>query len=114
MTTWQDSVVRVQARLIPRYLWTTPSFDVFLDDECILRTGGQMKITGTCSAEFVRKGGAHRADLAWGRTAVRSFPYRLHIDGVPISQSRVEIQNWPLVLLPWILCLGLIWFLLHV
>jgi hypothetical protein len=115
MTTWQDSAVRVQARLIPRFLWTTASIDVFLDDKCILRTGGQMKVTGAYSVEFVLKGTAHRAELAWGRGALRSFPYRLEIDGAPVSESRVAIQNWPLALWPSILvCLGVIGLLTYV
>jgi len=44
---WQDSAVDVQARLDPRFLWSTASIDVFLDEECIFRTGGQLKATGS-------------------------------------------------------------------
>jgi hypothetical protein len=115
MITWQDRAVRVQARLIPRFLWTTASIDVFLDDECILRTGGQLKPTGAHSAEFGYKGVVHRAELTWGRGAFRSFPYRLEIDGAPVSESRVAVQNWPIALWRLILiCLGVIWVLTHV
>ncbi len=97
---WQGSRVDVQARLISRFLWTTASIDVFLDGQCILRTGGQMKCTGSHSATFTHSGATHSAELSWGYGFLRSFPYKLQIDGVPISQARVRVRNWPL---------GLIW-----
>jgi len=97
---WQGSTVNVQARLISRFFWTTASIDVFVDGKCILRTGGQKKCTGSCSASFTHSGSTHTAGLSWGYGILRSFPYKLQIDGVPISQARVHVQNWPL---------GLIW-----
>ena len=32
---WHGSTVEVTARLIPRFLWTTASIDVFIDGECV-------------------------------------------------------------------------------
>jgi hypothetical protein len=74
-----------------------------------------MKITGRCSAEFMRNGVAHRIELAWGRGALRSFPYRLEIDGAPVSESRVTVEHWWFALIsPVVLAVCVIWFLTHV
>jgi hypothetical protein len=93
---WQDSAVDVQARLVPRFLWSTASIDVFLDKQCILRTGGQLKATGLHSATFTHSGSTHTAELSWGYGLLFSFPYKLRIDGAPVSEARVRVQNWPL------------------
>ena len=103
VTKWQDRTVDVQARLIPRFLWTTASIDVFLDGQCIFRTGGQMKFTGSYSATFIHSGSTHTAALSWGYGFLRWFPYKLQIDGVSISEARVHVQNWPLGLVAGIL-----------
>lgn len=101
---WQDSPVDVQARLVPRFLWTTASIDVFLGGQCILRTGGQLRFVGSHSATFTHSGSTHTAELNWGASALRpSFPYQLRIDGAPILDSRVSIQNWPVVLIAMVL-----------
>jgi hypothetical protein len=93
---WQGSAIQVQARLVPRFLWTTASIDVFLDQQCILRTGGQLKFTGVQSAEFTHAGSKHTAELSWGGSGIWfSFPYQLRIDGAAVSASRVHIRNWP-------------------
>src|SRR5208282_1871253 len=96
---WQSSPVDVQAQLISRFLWTTASIDVFLEGQCILRTGGQMKCTGSYSTAFTHSGSTHSAELSWGYGFLRSFPYKLQIDGAPISQARVHVRNWPLGLI---------------
>jgi hypothetical protein len=96
---WQDSTVDVQARLVPRFLWCTASIDVFLDEQCILRTGGQLKATGLHSAMFTHSGSTHTAELSWGYGLLFSFPYKLRIDGTPVSEARVHIRNWPLGLI---------------
>jgi len=93
---WQDSAVDVQARLVPRFLWSTASIDVFLGEQCILRTGGQLKATGSHSATFTHSGSTHTAELSWGYGLLFSFPYKLRIDGAPVSEARVRVQNWPL------------------
>lgn len=92
---WQGSPVDVQARLVPRFLWTTASIDVFLDGECILRTGGQWKFTGTQSSTFTRAGSTHTAELKWGVGGL-SFPCELTIDGVRVAAARVHIENCPI------------------
>jgi hypothetical protein len=92
---WQDNPVDVQARFIPRFLWTTASIDVFLGDQCILRTGGQLKFIGSHSTTFTHSGSTHTAELSWGAGFLRSFPYKLRIDGTPICESRVIVRNWP-------------------
>jgi hypothetical protein len=101
---WQDSTVDVQARLVPRFLWSTASIDVFLGGQCILRTGGQMKFTGSHSTTFTYSGSTHTAELSWGASGLSlSFPYQLRLDGVPVVDLRVHIRNWPLGLVAWIL-----------
>lgn len=100
---WKDSRVNVQARLVPRFLWTTATIDVLLAGQSILRTGGQMKATGSHSATFIHSGSTHTAELSWGYGILCSFPYKLRIDGNPISEARVYVWNWPL---------GLIWVVL--
>jgi hypothetical protein len=93
---WQDSTVDVQARLVPRFLWSTASIDVFLGEQCILRTGGKLKATGSHSATFTYSGSTHTAELSWGVGFLLWFPYKLRIDGTPVSAARVYVQNWPL------------------
>ena len=94
---WQDSPVDVQARLVPRFLWVTASIDVFLGEQCILCTGGQLKFTGSHSTTFTHSGSTHTAELSWGTSGLSSsFPYRLQIEGTPVSASRVPIRNWPM------------------
>ena len=92
---WQGRVVEVKARLVPRFLWNTASIDVFLDGQCILRTGGKLNLTGSHSATFDHSGSTHTAEVSWGFSGFSfSFPYRLQIDGVPVVTSRVHVENW--------------------
>src|SRR5579862_8710236 len=93
---WQGNKIDVRARLIPRFLWSTASIDVFLDGQCILRTGGQLKFTGSHSTTFTHAGSTHMADLTWKCGFLRYFPYKLRIDDTIVSEARVYVQNWPL------------------
>ena len=92
---WQGSAVDVQARLVPRFCWLTASIDVFLNDLCILRTVGSFKFTGSSSSTFTHSGSTHTAELTWGISGFRSFPYKLRIDGTSVSDARVYVRNWP-------------------
>jgi hypothetical protein len=96
---WQGGRVEVQARLVPRFLWSTASIDVSLEGRCILRSGGQMKATGSHAATFNHSGSAHTAEVSWGYGFLRSFPYKLRIDGISICAGRVDVRNWPLGLI---------------
>jgi hypothetical protein len=101
---WQGSAIDVQAWLVPRLLWTTASIDVFLDEFCILRTGGSAKLAGSTSSTFTHSGSTHTAELSWGMAGLLPvFPYRLQIDGITIATSRVGVRNWPLLLIPSVL-----------
>lgn len=91
---WHGSTVHVQSRQVPRYLWTTASIDVYLNDECVLQTGGKLNPTGSCSATFNHEGATHTVDLSWGVGIWYSFPYQLRINGIPIIASRVRANNW--------------------
>jgi hypothetical protein len=104
-TRWHGSSVGVTARLVPRYLWTTSSIDVFLDGRCILRTGGQMKIVGSSSAEFRHDGVVHTVELSWDRVQQQGsirccFPYQLRIDGAKLAASEVAVENAGLLVIP--------------
>src|SRR5271155_148805 len=96
---WKDHNIDVQARLVPRFLWTTASIDVYLDGKCILKTGGQLKSTGSRRGNFADADGVHAVDLRWGIGYLRSFPYTLSIDDQIIYRGRVLVSNWPLGLL---------------
>jgi hypothetical protein len=104
-TRWHGSTVEVTARLVPRYLWSTASIDVFLDGRCILRTGGQMRAVGSSSAEFDHDGEAHTVEVSWGRAQPRGFtrhcfPYDLTIDGAKVAASEVPVENSGLLVIP--------------
>ena len=97
---WHGSEVEVKARLVPRYGWTTASIDVFLDGECILRTGGQMKVTGSSSAVFDHGGSKHFAELSWGMARGLEFPYVLRINDAKVALSEVPVENTGLSVMP--------------
>jgi hypothetical protein len=99
-TKWNGHAVEVSARLIPRYLWTTASINVFIDGRCILRTGGQFKAVGSSSAEFDDDGSVHSVRLAWDQAIFHRFPYRLSIDGTEVSEALVPVDNYPMLLIP--------------
>jgi hypothetical protein len=63
MVTWNGHEILVRSRLIPRYFWTTASIDIYLDQTCILKTGGVLKILGDCSAEFTADNATHIVTL---------------------------------------------------
>jgi len=101
VVTWKDSRVDVQAWLVPRFIWMTASIDVYLGEQCILRTGGQLKSTGSQSTTFSYAGSTHTAELKWGASGFSfSFPYVFRIDGVAVEVSRVRVRNWPIALVP--------------
>ena len=105
---WQSNAIDVQARLVPRFLWTAASIDVLLNGRCILKTGGQMKLIGSCSTAFSHSEATHKAELSWGVGGLFSFPYKLRIDDILISDSRVRVRNWPLGLTIWIGVAGVV------
>jgi hypothetical protein len=91
---WQDTSIQVTSRIISRYAWTTASIDVLVAGESILSTSGVKKVTGGTSASFDYEGTSHRAVLNWGAGSLRSFPFKLEIDGLLIASSRVPVSNW--------------------
>ena len=109
--TWKGASVRVTSRIIGRYAWTTASIDVSVNGKTILKSGGVMKISGDTVSTFEHEGVAHMAALSWGRMSLRSFPYRLEIDGDLIADSRVFVSNWWVAywLLAGVFILALLW-----
>jgi hypothetical protein len=105
---WQGGTIEVQARLVPRWLWCTASIEVLLDGRCILETGGSLKATGSREVTFARAGSRHTAKLSWGWGFLRSFPYKLRLDGAAVSEARVRVRNWPMVVV-FPLVLGALW-----
>lgn len=91
---WHGGIVSVRSRQVPRFLWTTASIDVYLDEQCILQTGGKLNPTGSCAATFNHGGSTHTAELSWGVGLWYSFPYELKINGFPVIASRVRAKNW--------------------
>jgi hypothetical protein len=108
MISWQNKLVRVEARPVLRFMWTTVSIDVYLDDQCILRTGGKYERNGTYSTSFSFGGSEHRAEVTWGRYRQRHFPYQLRIDGELIDDSQVRVKNFALGYIPVLIFTALI------
>jgi hypothetical protein len=108
---WHDSDLEVQARPVPRCLWTTVSIDVLLDGEPVLRTGGQASLLGKCRSRFRREGKAHKAELSWGKMANGAFPFMLRIDEELVLASEVPVDNWGIVLAGWTAALVFVFLL---
>jgi hypothetical protein len=102
-TVWNGSKLTVTSTLLPRAMWFTASIDVFLDGNCVLRTGGRLETTGTQTAQFVHSGKNHEVSLTWGRPSLTSFPIEIHMDGQSVLRSRVFTGNWYLSLWPFAL-----------
>ena len=114
MVLWRDKEIRVQANLVPRFLWTTASIDVFWGDACILRTGGKLKLTGSHRTSFTNGGSEHQAELSWGIARERSFPFRLSIDGAAVAESTVLVRNWNMVYIPVLTIIALLFLLFRI
>jgi hypothetical protein len=97
---WANRDVKVIARAIPRYFWLTVSIDVYLEQVCILRTGGQLKRIGTQRNAFIYNQEPHEVELSWTPARLRFWPYRLSIDDEPVIISKVYVTNWPLQFIP--------------
>ena len=100
MTRWQNCDLEVKAEIVPRYFWTTVSIDTYLNGLCILRTGGQLRMTGRQSNEFRYDGESHLAELSWGWSRGIQFPYQLSIDGRAVVNSTICLRNWPYIFIP--------------
>ena len=100
--------VSITARLVPRFAWQTASIDIAVSDRNVLRTGGVRTIVGKHTETFASDGIEHCVEVKWSKGSLRSFPFSLCIDGLPVVESRVPIANWWLSLWPW----ALFWALL--
>lgn len=103
VTRWGGKTIEVRARLVPQFLWTTASIEVFLGGDCILRTGGQAKLTGSHAGSFKDRGIEHPIELLnWGWSWGFYFPYQLFIDGARIASedSKVQIDNCRMAFVP--------------
>lgn len=107
-TTWKGAPVFVSARQVPRFAWQSASIDVTIANQVVLCTGGVLKTVGAHTEMFSLDGHAHEATVTWGKAALRSFPYRLSIDGATILESRVPVANWWLALWPWALVVAFV------
>ena len=105
---WHGSEVLVKARLVPRYGWTTASIDVFLDGRCIVRTGGQTKVTGSSWAVFDHDGSRHFVELSWGMARGLEFPYVLRINDAKVALSEVPVENPGLSVIPALIVISLL------
>ena len=100
---WNGLPVAVSARLVPRFAWQTASIELVIGEQVVMRTGGVFKFVGQVAGSFEARGGSHQATLEWGRGTLRSFPYKLAVDGVPLRRGRVNVDNWWVGLWPWLL-----------
>jgi hypothetical protein len=101
MSRWEDCDLEVKAELVPRYCWTTASIDIYLDDLCILRTGGVLRLKGAQTKTFMHKDENHALELSWESSLLSvGFPYQLSIDGRAVMTAKVYPRNWPLVFIP--------------
>ena len=91
---WRGADLAIRARWVPRCLWCTASIDVFLAGECVLRTGGQLKIVGSATNGFDYQGTRHEAKLSWGRYERGGFPIEVKIDGEHVASSHLVVENW--------------------
>ena len=91
---WNNCTVTVRAHSVPRLLFTSASIDVYLDGDCILRSGGKASLTGGCTEPFTHAGAQHQVDLRWGHSRWYRFPYEVRIDGQLVDQGVVPVENW--------------------
>ncbi len=103
---WSGVAVRVTSRLVSRYAWTTVSIDVWIDGDRVLSSGGALQFTGKHIQSFHFGKATHEAKLTWGTSWLRSFPFKLEIDGALVDESRVVIENWWLGFWPLIMAIG--------
>ena len=106
--TWNGLPVAVSARLVPRFAWQTASIDLVIGDEVVMRTGGAFKLVGHVAGPFEVRGSRHEARLDLGRGTLRSFPYKVAVDGIALKSGRVSIDNWWLGLWPWLAVGGIV------
>ncbi|HXR46879.1 MAG TPA: zinc ribbon domain-containing protein [Candidatus Limnocylindrales bacterium] len=100
VVTWRGKKVAVRANLVPRFLFSSASIDVYLDGECVFRTGGKIQSIGSHSA-VVRIGGSeHQVEVTWQRSRKFCFPYQLKIDGELVADSQVPVENQHLMIIP--------------
>lgn len=98
--TWRGKKVTVRANLVSRFLFSSASINVYLDGECVFRTGGKIQSIGSHSA-VVRIGGSeHQMEVTWQRSRKFCFPYQLKIDGELVADSQVPVENQHLMIIP--------------
>ena len=109
---WENTTVGVTAELVSRWLYTTASIDVYVDGNCVLRTGGVWRFWGTQSAVFTHDGKSHPAELSWG-SGKNDFGYALKIDGQGVLKGRVRPDNMTAGLIPAGLAIALAMLFAH-
>jgi hypothetical protein len=73
---------------------------VYLNGECVFRTGGKISPTGSHRAAVRIGDSEHKIEVAWGRSRNLCFPYQLRIDGELVTESQVQVENQPLMIIP--------------
>lgn len=111
IVTWQGRAVTVDAHPV---FPIAASINVYLDGECILRTGGKPDLTGSCSKTFTQGGSNHTAEVRWGKSIWGfSFPYELFIDGAPVAAARVHVRYAWVPLAIKLLIIAVLWYYLY-
>jgi len=107
---WHGHRVVVEAYKLARRAWITTSIDVLLDGNPVLRSGGKLQFTGTCSETFRQGDGDHKVDLSWGKSFWgSSYPFSARIDGVEVCSGRVRVAGWYVQWLLVVLATALVW-----
>jgi hypothetical protein len=105
---WKGVAVLVTSRLISRYVWMSASIDVWVNANRVLRSGGALRFIGNHTEAFHLGDAIHEVKLTWGTGWLRSFPFKLEIDGTVVAESRVVTENWWLIFWPFFLAMGFV------
>lgn len=106
--TWNREAVKVTARVVPKYAFTTASIDVEVGDRLVLATGGVLKFVGSQTRTYERNGKIHTVEVNWGVGKFRSFPVTLLIDGELLFDSNVKVSNWWVMYWPLLAIFGFV------
>jgi len=104
---WKQHTITTKAYSLAKLAWVVASIDVLLDDEPILKTGGQFRFRGSCLETFTDEDETHVVELSYGMSFWgTSFPYSVKIDDKEVANGRVKVENWYLIW--WLLSLTLL------
>ena len=101
---WEGHSISINSQPALKYLWFATETVVKVDGVEIGRSGG-FRFTEKLIGQFPHNNNSSELALEMKADLITlvSIPYKLEIDGSIISQGRLKINNWILVLVPTIL-----------